>query len=88
MFQNRSGNEAPSRLPPDRSAQVWDSHRGEVARSLLTSGCALRVQRLSRHHDQGYPPPWGCRPVVSSSLPSRNTCFEIIRTGHMKSLEP
>ena len=45
----RSGNGRP--LPPslpDRSAQLWDSQRGEVARSLLTSG--VRCFASSGYH--------------------------------------
>lgn len=87
----RSGNERP--LPPslpDRSAQLWDSHRGEVARSLLTSG--VRCFASNGYHattTRDITAAVGLSPgALYVHFPSKeHLLFEIIRTGHVRSLE-
>jgi len=87
----RSGNGRP--LPPslpDRSAQLWDSQRGEVARSLLTSG--VRCFASSGYHattTRDITAALGLSPgALYVHFPSKeHLLFEIIRTGHVRSLE-
>ncbi len=87
----RSGNERvlPPRLP-DNSAQLWDGRRGEVARSLLTSG--VRCFAASGFHattTRDITAAVGLSPgALYVHFPSKeHLLFEIIRTGHAKSLE-
>ena len=87
----RSGNGRP--LPPslpDRSAQLWDSQRGKVARSLLTSG--VRCFASSGFHattTRDITAAVGLSPgALYVHFPSKeHLLFEIIRTGHVRSLE-
>jgi AcrR family transcriptional regulator len=87
----RSGNGRP--LPPslpDRSAQLWDSQRGEVARSLLTSG--VRCFASSGFHattTRDITAAVGLSPgALYVHFPSKeHLLFEIIWTGHVRSLE-
>lgn len=87
----RSGNERalPPSLP-DRSAQLWDGQRGEVARSLLTSG--VRCFASSGFHattTRDITAAVGLSPgALYVHFPSKeHLLFEIIRTGHVRSLE-
>ena len=87
----RSGNERvlPPGLP-DRSAQLWDSQRGEVARSLLTSG--VRCFASNGYHattTRDITAAVGLSPgALYVHFPSKeHLLFEIIRTGHVRSLE-
>jgi AcrR family transcriptional regulator len=87
----RSGNER-ARPPslPDRSAQLWDGQRGEVARSLLTSG--VRCFASSGYHattTRDITAAVGLSPgALYVHFPSKeHLLFEIIRTGHVRSLE-
>jgi len=87
----RSGNERllPPSLP-DRSARLWDGQRGEVARSLLTSG--VRCFAASGFHattTRDITAAVGLSPgALYVHFPSKeHLLFEIIRTGHVRSLE-
>ena len=87
----RSGNERalPPSLP-DRSAQLWDSQRGEVARSLLTSG--VRCFASNGFHattTRDITAAVGLSPgALYVHFPSKeHLLFEIIQTGHVRSLE-
>jgi AcrR family transcriptional regulator len=87
----RSGNERvlPPSLP-DRSAQLWDGQRGEVARSLLTSG--VRCFASSGFHattTRDITAAVGLSPgALYVHFPSKeHLLFEIILTGHVRSLE-
>jgi AcrR family transcriptional regulator len=87
----RSGNKrALSPGLPDRSAQLWDGQRGEVARSLLTSG--VRCFASSGFHattTRDITAAIGLSPgALYVHFPSKeHLLFEIIRTGHVRSLE-
>jgi AcrR family transcriptional regulator len=75
---------------PDRSAQLWDSHRGEVARGLLTSG--VRCFASNGFHattTRDITAAVGLSPgALYVHFPSKeHLLFEIIRTGHVRSLE-
>src|SRR5690348_18237594 len=87
----RSGNgrALPPSLP-DRSAQLWDSQRGEVARSLLTSG--VRCFASSGYHattTRDITAAVGLSPgaLYVHFRSKEHLLFEIIRTGHVRSLE-
>jgi AcrR family transcriptional regulator len=87
----RSGNERalPPSLP-DRSARLWDSQRGEVARSLLTSG--VRCFASSGFHattTRDITAAVGLSPgaLYVHFRSKEHLLFEIIRTGHVRSLE-
>ena len=87
----RSGNERalPPSLP-DRSARLWDSRRGDVARSLLTSG--VRCFASNGFHattTRDITAAVGLSPgALYVHFPSKeHLLFEIIRTGHVRSLE-
>jgi len=87
----RSGSERtlPPSLP-DRSAQLWDSQRGAVARSLLTSG--VRCFAASGFHattTRDITAAVGLSPgALYVHFPSKeHVLFEIVRTGHVRSLE-
>ena len=88
---SRPGNERalPPSLP-DRSAQLWDSQRGEVARSLLTSG--VRCFASSGYHattTRDITAAVGLSPgaLYVHFRSKEHLLFEIIRTGHVRSLE-
>jgi AcrR family transcriptional regulator len=87
----RSGNErALSPGLPDRSAQLWDGQRGEVARSLLTSG--VRCFASSGFHattTRDITAAIGLSPgaLYVHFASKEHLLFEIIRTGHVRSLE-
>ena len=87
----RSGNErALPAQPAGRSAQLWDSQRGEVARSLLTSG--VRCFASNGFHattTRDITAAVGLSPgALYVHFPSKeHLLFEIIRTGHVRSLE-
>jgi AcrR family transcriptional regulator len=75
---------------PDNSAQLWDGHRGEVARSLLTSG--VRCFAASGYHattTRDITAAVGLSPgALYVHFPSKeHLLFEIIRTGHAMSLD-
>jgi AcrR family transcriptional regulator len=87
----RSGNERvlPPSLP-DRSAQLWDGQRGEVARSLLTSG--VRCFASSGFHattTRDITAAVGLSPgaLYVHFRSKEHLLFEIILTGHVRSLE-
>jgi AcrR family transcriptional regulator len=87
----RSGNERafPADLP-DRSAQLWDSQRGEVARSLLTSGVQCFASNgFHATTTRDITAAVGLSPgALYVHFPSKeHLLFEIIRTGHVSSLE-
>jgi len=74
---------------PDNSARLWDGYRGEVARSLLTSG--VRCFASSGYHattTRDITAAVGLSPgALYVHFPSKeHLLFEIIRTGHEKSL--
>jgi AcrR family transcriptional regulator len=74
---------------PDNSARLWDGNRGEVARSLLTSG--VRCFAASGFHattTRDITAAVGLSPgALYVHFPSKeHLLFEIIRTGHEKSL--
>lgn len=74
---------------PDNSAQLWDGYRGEVARSLLTSG--VRCFAASGFHattTRDITAAVGLSPgALYVHFPSKeHLLFEIIETGHAKSL--
>jgi AcrR family transcriptional regulator len=87
----RSGSErALSPSLPDRSAQLWDGQRGEVARSLLTAG--VRCFASSGFHattTRDITAAIGLSPgALYVHFPSKeHLLFEIIRAGHVRSLE-
>jgi AcrR family transcriptional regulator len=87
----RSGSErALSPRLPDRSAQLWDGQRGEVARSLLTAG--VRCFASNGFHattTRDITAAIGLSPgALYVHFPSKeHLLFEIIRTGHVSSLE-
>jgi AcrR family transcriptional regulator len=75
---------------PDSSAQLWDGHRGEVARSLLTSG--VRCFAASGYHATTTRDITGAVGLSPGALyvhftSKEHLLFEIIRTGHAKSLD-
>lgn len=75
---------------PDDSARLWDGHRGEVARSLLASG--VRCFAASGYHattTRDITAAVGLSPgALYVHFPSKeHLLFEIIRTGHARSLE-
>jgi AcrR family transcriptional regulator len=82
-----------SALPPslaDKTAQLWDSDRGEVARSLLTSG--VRCFASNGFHattTRDITSAVGLSPgALYVHFPSKeHLLFEIIRTGHRSALE-
>src|SRR5262249_29770688 len=83
------GRALPPSLP-DRSAQLWDSQRGEVARSLLTSG--VRCFASNGFHattTRDITAAVGLSPgALYVHFPSKeHLLFEIIRAGHVRSLE-
>lgn len=80
---------APLTLP-DNSARLWDGYRGEVARSLLTSG--VRCFAANGFHattTRDITAAVGLSPgALYVHFPSKeHLLFEIIRTGHAKSLD-
>ena len=87
----RSGSErALPPVLPDRSAQLWDAQRGEVARSLLTSG--VRCFASSGYHattTRDITAAVGLSPgaLYVHFRSKEELLFEIIRTGHVRSLE-
>ena len=75
---------------PDRSAQLWDRHRGEVARSLLTSG--VRCFASNGFHattTRDITAALGLSPgaLYVHFASKEHLLFEIIQTGHVRSLE-
>lgn len=88
---SRLGNERVLPLTlPDNSARLWDGYRGEVARSLLTSG--VRCFASSGFHattTRDITAAVGLSPgALYVHFPSKeHLLFEIIRTGHAKSLD-
>jgi len=75
---------------PDGSARLWDGNRGEVARSLLTSG--VRCFAASGFHattTRDITAAVGLSPgALYVHFPSKeHLLFEIVRTGHVRSLE-
>jgi len=84
-----TGRALPPTLP-DGPARLWDSQRGEVARSLLTSG--VRCFAASGFHattTRDITAAVGLSPgALYVHFPSKeHLLFEIIRTGHVRSLE-
>ena len=89
MPRSGNGRALPPSLP-DQSAQLWDCQRGEVARSLLTSG--VRCFASSGFHattTRDITAAIGLSPgALYVHFPSKeHLLFEIIRTGHVRSLE-
>jgi len=87
----RSANERalPPQLP-DRSAQLWDGQRAAVARSLLTSG--VRCFATNGFHattTRDITAAVGLSPgaLYVHFRSKEDLLFEIIRTGHVSSLE-
>lgn len=75
---------------PDKSAQLWDSDRGEVARSLLTSGVRCFASKgFHATTTRDITAAVGLTPgALYVHFPSKeHLLFEIIRTGHVRSLE-
>lgn len=83
------GRASPPRLP-DRSAQLWDSDRGEVARSLMTSGVRwFAAKGFHATTTRDITAAIGLSPgALYVHFPSKeHLLFEIIRAGHRSSLE-
>lgn len=75
---------------PDKSAQLWDSDRGEVARSLLTSGVRCFASKgFHATTTRDITAAVGLTPgALYVHFPSKeHLLFEIILTGHVRSLE-